>query len=68
MEETEKFEDKIKIIESIIERLSGEEISLEDSLKLYSDGSKKIKEASDMLEKAEILFQELKQDHSEKAN
>lgn len=60
----ETFESKIHDIESIIARLSSDEVSLDESLKLYAQGSKKLKEAQQLLEKANLMFEEIKRENA----
>ncbi|NPA73884.1 MAG: exodeoxyribonuclease VII small subunit [Epsilonproteobacteria bacterium] len=55
----DSFEKKIEKSKEILERLSDPEISLEESMKLYKNGVKELKEAANMLEKAKIEFIEL---------
>lgn len=60
----ETFESKIHDIEGIIARLSSDEVSLDESLKLYAQGSKKLKEAQQLLEKANLMFEEIKRENA----
>lgn len=53
------FENKIQNSKEILEKLNDNEISLSDAMKLYKEGLKKLKEAEEMLENAEIEFIEL---------
>lgn len=64
MEAEETFETKIQDIESIITRLSHNDVSLDESLKLYAQGSKKLKEAQELLEKANLVFEEIKRENA----
>lgn len=47
------FEDSIKELEKIVEKLEKGEIGLDESLELFERGIKLSKECSDMLDKAE---------------
>lgn len=60
----ETFESKIHDIEGIIARLSSDEVSLDESLKLYAQGSKKLKEAQQLLKKANLMFEEIKRENT----
>ena len=53
------FENKIQNSKEILEKLNDNEISLSDAMKLYKEELKKLKEAEEMLENAEIEFIEL---------
>jgi len=53
------FEEKIEKSQKILEKLSNPEVSLEEGMKLYKEGVKELKEASEMLEKAKLEFIEL---------
>ena len=64
---TKDFEKKIEISKSILEKLMDPSITLEESMKLYKEGIKELKEASKMLENAKLEFEELSktdEDHS----
>jgi len=50
------FENKIQNSKEILEKLNDNEISLSDAMKLYKKGLKKLKEAEEILENAEIEF------------
>ena len=47
------FEDKLKRLEQIVAELEGGALSLEDSLKLFDEGTKLIGQCNETLEKAE---------------
>ena len=53
------FEKKVEISKKILEKLMDPSITLEESMKLYKDGIKELKEASKMLEHAKLEFEEL---------
>ena len=54
MAEKEKsFEEKLKELEEIANKLDSSEISLDETIKLFEKGIKLSKSCSDMLEKAE---------------
>lgn len=47
------FEETIEQLEGVIDKLENDKVSLSDSLKLYNDGVKLVKNCSDMLDKVE---------------
>ncbi len=53
------FEQKIEESKKILDKLMDPSITLENSMKFYKEGIKELKEASKMLEKAKIEFEEL---------
>ncbi len=53
------FEQKLEISKAILEKLMDPSITLEESMKLYKEGIKELKEASKMLENAKLEFEEL---------
>ena len=57
----ESFEEKIANAKSIMEKLMKQDISLEDSVKLYEDGIKNIQEASTILENAKAKIKIIEQ-------
>lgn len=59
---TETFEDKIASAKGIIEKLMRQDIPLEESVRLYEDGLKTIKEAQNMLEEAKAKITTIEQD------
>ncbi|RDU65632.1 exodeoxyribonuclease VII small subunit [Helicobacter sp. MIT 14-3879] len=54
------FEDKIKRIKEIINRLNSTEISLKDGIELYKEGITEINNAQKMLEEAKLVYDEIK--------
>ncbi len=58
MKDLDDFETKFNQAKEIIEKLNGE-LSLSDSVDLYQEGIKTLKDASNLLEKAKLVFQEL---------
>lgn len=58
MENIEKinFEDKILKAKEILEKLTNPNVTLSDSLQLYSDGVKQLQEAQKLLEEAKLIF------------
>jgi exodeoxyribonuclease VII small subunit len=51
------FEEHIEKSKEILEKLMNPEITLSDSVKLYKDGTDKLKEASKLLEEAKLKFE-----------
>jgi exodeoxyribonuclease VII small subunit len=51
---TDSFEQKLEESKEILNRLMNPEITLEESLKLYEEGIKKIKLAQKMIEEAKV--------------
>jgi len=55
----QSFEDSFKRLESILEKLEGEEVTLEETLKLYEDGLSLTKFCYDKLSNAELRIKEI---------
>lgn len=53
MEEKMKFEDKLKRLDEIVETMSNKSLSLDDSIALYEEGNKIIKDLENALKEAE---------------
>ena len=51
---TETFEEKLAYSKELLEKLMDPEITLEESVKLYEEGLKNIKEAQKLIEEAKI--------------
>ncbi len=56
----EHFEDKIQKTKEILSKLNAEDLSLKQSLELYKTGMQEIKQAQEMLEKAQMQYEEIK--------
>ena len=56
------FEESLNRLQEISELLESEEISLEESIKLYEEGIKLSKECFTVLEKAELKVEQLNND------
>ena len=54
-----KFEDKLKRLDEIVNIISQKTLSLEESLALYEEGNKIIKELSKTLEEAEAKVEKI---------
>ena len=53
MEDKMKFEDKLKRLDEIVETMSNKSLSLDDSIVLYEEGNKIIKDLEKALKEAE---------------
>ncbi len=54
------FEDSLRRLKEISEKLEGNEVGLDDSIKLYEEGVKLAKECYTTLSEAELKIKELK--------
>ncbi len=61
------FEKKIEISKEILEKLMDPSVTLQESMKLYKEGVKELKEASKMLELAKLEFEELSKSNEEES-
>ena len=59
------FEEALKKLESIVEQLEDEEITLEDSVKLYEEGIKMSKFCTEILEQAELRIEQVNEANSQ---
>lgn len=50
------FEDKITKAKELLEKLSNQQITINESLKLYNDGLKELELAQKLLEEAKLVF------------
>ena len=57
------FEKKIEDAKKVLEKLMNPEITLSESIKLYKDGIKALKEAQEMLEKAKVEIEEIEKEN-----
>jgi exodeoxyribonuclease VII small subunit len=53
------FEEALKKLESIVGKLEDEDITLEDSVKLYEEGVKMSKFCTEILEQAELRIEQV---------
>ncbi len=58
-QERPSFEEALKKLESIVEELENEEITLEDSVKLYEEGVKMSRFCTEILEQAELRIEQV---------
>lgn len=56
----EHFEEKIQKTKEILSKLNAQDLSLKESLALYKQGMRELKEAQNMLENAKIAYEEIK--------
>ena len=54
------FEDSLRRLKEISEKLEGNEVGLDDSINLYEEGVKLAKECYSILSEAELKIKELK--------
>lgn len=55
------FEEKLEYSKSLLEKLMNPEITLEESVKLYEEGLKNIKEAQTLIEEAKMKITVIEQ-------
>ena len=58
---TETFEEKLSYSKELLEKLMNPEITLEESVKLYEEGLKNIKEAGKLIEEAKTKITVIEQ-------
>ena len=58
---TETFEEKLDYSKELLEKLMNPEITLEESVKLYEEGLKNIKEAQKLIEEAKTKITVIEQ-------
>ncbi len=58
---TETFEEKLDYSKELLEKLMNPEITLEESVKLYEEGLKNIKEAGKLIEEAKTKITVIEQ-------
>ncbi|QKG28839.1 exodeoxyribonuclease VII small subunit [Campylobacter sp. RM16187] len=61
----DQFEDKLIKANEILERLSDENISLEESVKLHKEGKKLLDEAAKILQNAKLVINEIEDEKDE---
>ncbi|ANE33945.1 exodeoxyribonuclease VII, small subunit [Campylobacter hyointestinalis subsp. lawsonii CCUG 27631] len=55
----ETFEEKIEKLDDLLKKLNNEDINLADSVNLYKDGIKLVKEARQILESSKLIIKEV---------
>lgn len=60
------FEKALARLETIVEQLDEESLSLEESLELYEEGIKLSKECAETLEEAQLRIEKVNEEHTEK--
>jgi len=61
-----EFEKKIEEAKKVLDKLMNPEITLSDSVKLYKEGIKALKDAQEMLEKAKVEIEEIEKEDIQK--
>lgn len=59
VKQTLSFEEKMKKLEDIIQKLDSDEVQLEESLSLYKEGINLSKECDEILKNAQLEIEEL---------
>lgn len=62
------FEEALKKLEAIVEKLNDQDISLEESVALYEEGIKLSKICSETLESAALKIEQIDQNNGKEAN
>ena len=62
MAKEKKFEDHLKNIEEIVEKLESGEVDLEDSIRQYEKGMELIKKCREILSKTKLKIEKLKKE------
>jgi len=63
----ETFEEKLEYSKALLEKLMNPEITLEESVKLYEEGLKNIKEAQTLIEEAKTKITVIEQANQKEA-
>lgn len=63
--ERPSFENALSRLETIVEKLDEDGLSLEESIELYEEGITLSKQCSETLEDAELRIQNVHEDHTE---
>jgi exodeoxyribonuclease VII small subunit len=63
---TETFEEKLAYSKQLLEKLMDPEITLEESVKLYEEGLKNIKEAQKLIEEAKMKVSVIDQQNQQR--
>jgi exodeoxyribonuclease VII small subunit len=58
-QERPSFEEALKKLETIVKELENEDVTLEDSVKLYEEGVKMSKFCTEILEQAELRIEQV---------
>lgn len=59
----QSFEEKLEYSKELLEKLMNPEITLEESVKIYEEGLKNIKEAQTLIEEAKIKITVIEQEN-----
>jgi len=57
LEAANSFEEKLEKTKAILEKLSNNELPLDEGIKLYKEGMKELNQAAKMLEEAKLEFE-----------
>ena len=57
LEAANSFEEKLEKTKAILEKLSNNELPLDEGVKLYKEGMKELNQAAKMLEEAKLEFE-----------
>ncbi|HKJ46503.1 MAG TPA: exodeoxyribonuclease VII small subunit [Balneolales bacterium] len=60
-----KFEEALKRLEEVVEKLEDESVTLEKSIELFEEGTKLSKYCSEILEKAELRIENVNSNETE---
>lgn len=58
------FENALSRLETIVERLDDDELSLEESIELYEEGIKLSKQCTQTLDEAELRIEKVNEEHA----
>lgn len=67
MSETEDFETRLEKAKAILDRLMDPSVTLEESVKAYAEGMAELQAAQEMLEKAQLQIEQIRQAHGANA-
>lgn len=65
VDQTLSFEEKMKKLEDIIQKLDSDEVQLEESLSLYKEGINLSKECDEILKNAQLEIEELEDNNDD---
>ena len=57
LEAANSFEEKLEKTKAILEKLSNNELPIDEGIKLYKEGMKELNQAAKMLEEAKLEFE-----------
>lgn len=62
------YEEKVRKAKALLEKLSNEELTLEESMKTYKEGLEILQEATKMIEEAKLEYEEISGENSSPSN